>query len=237
MGNMRDSIVVSGNTDPEVASVLNISKLSAAVFVLAICACASRNRLSMDHPSLAGPVVPGTYAILICNGPRTCTAQDTKSVYANGTIVILGRETSSLADTLHRLFPYTELMPSAFAHVQVCYLFRHNLSIKPRQGGPQSSGFSALVVSPENDSVSFSLGSSADAGYTARVVMRNGVMTGNAIGWNSNQLFADDTVNDQRIWRRRSNEELVGILGPADSVIGTRVGPPRESVCLAGRES
>lgn len=216
--------------------MLNISKLTASAFILAICACASRNRVSIDHPSVAGPVVPGTYAILICNGPRTCTAQDTKSVYANGTIVILERETSSLADTLRRLFPYSELTPPAFVHVQVCYLFRRNLSIKPRQGGPQSSGFSALVVPPGSDSVSFSLGSSADAGYTARVVMRNGVMTGNAIGWNSNQLFADDTVNGQHILRRRPNEELLGILGPADSLIGMRVGPPQQRVCVARGE-
>jgi hypothetical protein len=217
--------------------MLPVSKLSTTVLVLGICACASRNRVSTDHPSLAGPVVPGTYAVLICNGPRTCTAQDAESVYANGTIVILDRETTSLADTLHRLYPYTELEPSAFVHVQVCYLFRRNLLIKPRQGGPQSSGFSDLVVAPGSDSVSFSLGSYVDAGYTARVVMRNGVMTGNAIGWNSNQLFADDTVNGQHILRRRPDKELVGILGPADSIIGTRVGGPRESVCLAGRES
>jgi len=190
----------------------------------------------MDHPSLAGPVVPGTYAILICNGPRTCTGQDAESVYARGTIVILERETASLADTLHRLFPYTELMPSAFAHVQVCYLFRRNPSIKRREGYPGSSGFSDLVVAPGSDSVSFSLGSSADAGYNARVVTKNGVMTGNAIGWTANQLFTDDTVNGQRILRSRSKEELAGILGPADSVIGTRIGPPRERVCVAGGE-
>ena len=61
-------------------------------------------------------------------------------------------------------------------------------------------------------------------------------MTGNAIGWNSNQLFADDTVNGQHILRRRPNEELLGILGPADSLIGMRVGPPQQRVCVARGE-
>ncbi|MGH7650535.1 MAG: hypothetical protein ACREMS_01705 [Gemmatimonadaceae bacterium] len=132
------------------------------------------------------------------------------------------------------MFPYAEIVPAAFDHVQVCYLFRINPSVKARQGGPESSGFSDLVISPEDDSVSFSLGSMADAGYTAQVVMKNGAMTGNAIGWNANQVFKDDTVNGQRILRRRPKAELAAILGPADNLIGTRVGPPREQVCLAG---
>jgi hypothetical protein len=154
-------------------------------------------------------------------------------VYADGTVVVLQRDISTLADTLRRLYPYSEISEAAFTHVQVCYLFRLNPHVHTREG-PDFSGFSDLVISPTRDSVSFSLGESADAGYTANVVMKDGAMTGNAIGWNSRQLFVFDSVNGQRVLRRRTKAELAGNESPVDRLIGSRVGPPNERVCLAG---
>lgn len=213
--------------------MIAMAKLLAMVSLLGICACGSTNRTSLGHPVVGKAVVPGTYAVLICNGPRTCSAHDTVGVYADGTIVVLERDISTLADTLRRLYPYSEIAESAFVHVQVCYLFRLNPRVPTREG-PDFSGFSDLLISPAMDSVSFSLGESADAGYTANVVINDGAMTGNAIGWNSQQLFVLDRVNGQQIVRRRTKKELAGKEGPVDRLIGLRTGPPNERICLAG---
>jgi hypothetical protein len=201
--------------------------------LLGIYACASTKRTKLEHPVVREPVVPGTYAVLICNGPRTCSAHDTVDVYADGTVLVLQRDISTLADTLRRLYPYSEIPESAFVHVQVCYLFRLNPHVRTRQG-PDFSGFSDLLISSTRDSVSFSLGESADAVYTANVVMKDGAMTGNAIGWSSQQLFVVDTPNGQRVWRRRTKAELAGKESSVDRLIGSRTGPPNESICLAG---
>jgi hypothetical protein len=233
MVRMRGTIAHSGKQGPKFAIVIAISKLLATVSLLGICACASTNRTSLGHPVVREPVVPGTYAVLICNGPRTCSAHDTVGVYADGTIVVLERDISTLADTLRRLYPYSEITDSAFVHVQVCYLFHLHPHVQAREG-PDLSGFSDLVISPTRDSVSFSLGESADAGYTANVVMKDGAMTGNAIGWNSQQLFVFDMVNGQRVVRRRTKAELAGKESPVDRLIGSRIGPPNERICLAG---
>ena len=187
----------------------------------------------MEYATLKEPVVPGTYAVLICRGATTCSARDTADVYSDGTIVILEKDMSSLADSLRRLYPYSEITDSAFAHVQVCYRFRRHPPIEGREG-PEASGFSDLVISPTTDSVSFSLGESADAGYTASVAMKGGGMAGTATGWNSQQLFRIDTVNGLRVFRRRTKEELAAVGRMGDRLLGTRVGSPSERVCYAG---
>jgi len=187
----------------------------------------------MAYTTLQESVVPGTYAVLICRGPAACTARDTANVYSDGTIVILYREISTLADSLRRLYPFSEITDSAFAHVQVCYLFRRHPPIEGRPG-PETSGFSDLVISPTKDSVSFSLGESADAGYTASVAMKDGRMNGTATGWNSQQLFRIDTVSGQRVFRRRTKEELAAVGRVGDRLVGTRVGSPSERICYAG---
>lgn len=213
--------------------MLDISKLSVVVFLLGISGCASRNRVGTAYAPLKEPVVPGTYAVLICRGPTRCTARDTADVYSDGTIVILDRDISTLADSLRRLYPYSEITDSAFVHVQVCYLFRRHPPIEGREG-PEASGFSDLVISPTKDSVSFSLGESADAGYTASVAMKDGGMAGTATGWNSQQLFRIDTVHGQRVFRRRTKEELAAVGRVGDRLVGTRVGAPSERICYAG---
>jgi hypothetical protein len=224
---------ILGNRALSKRIVSAISRLSTLALLLGVAGCVSRHRAETGLPAQMESSLPGTYAVLICRGSASCASRDTSTIYSDGTVVILDREVSILADTLRRLYPNSEIPDSAFAHVQACYLFRRHAPIEGREG-PHSSGFSDLFVLPAVDSVSFSLGESADAGYTATVRVNDGAMSGTATGWNSQELFRVDTLNGQRILRRRTKTELAAVGRKADRLIGRRVGPPNQRVCLRG---
>jgi hypothetical protein len=220
-----------GNRPLNQPIVSDIHRASMVALLLGLFGCVSTRRPDIDLRAGEQSVVPGTYAVLICRGLAPCAAKDTGSIYSDGTVVILDRETSSLADSLRRAYASAEISDSAFGHVQVCYVFRRHPPIEGREG-PDLRGFSDLLVSQQGDSVSFSLGESADAGYEASVRMKDGVMTGTATGWNSQELFRVDTVNGQRIFRRRTKAELAAVGRQGDRLVGRRVGAPDERICL-----
>jgi hypothetical protein len=180
-------------------------RLKLAAFLASLGACASERpeRQSQAVDSL----VPGTYAVRICQAP--CDPRADATLIVKGTVVLLAH-------------PMTrDVLPAAInedyyhRYRNACFVFDE----KPREGGT-FAGFSRVGVvgwdrDPQDSLVQFSLYWSPDARYWVKVTPRGGHLFGHGV---SEGLYA-------------------GRAHPVDSVYGERVGPANEATCIAAAKA